>query len=35
LNEEQLEAVAGGISNPIICFPWPPIVCFPSGTVEF
>src|SRR5258705_13780949 len=43
LSEEQLEAVAGGVGGigiaiwpPITTLPkWPPIVCFPPGTVEF
>jgi hypothetical protein len=36
LNEEQLEAVAGGMGPlPIITIPWGPIICFPPGTVEF
>jgi hypothetical protein len=33
LNEAQLEAVAGGISP--ITLPWGPIICFPTGTIEF
>jgi hypothetical protein len=36
LNEEQLEAVAGGVMPiPIITLPWPPKGCFPPGTIEF
>jgi hypothetical protein len=40
LSEEQLEAVSGGVGSiaiwpPITTLPWPPIVCFPPGTVEF
>jgi hypothetical protein len=35
LNEEQLEAVAGGMMPiPTITFPWPPKGCFPPLTIE-
>jgi arginyl-tRNA synthetase len=34
LSEEQLETVAGGMIGPIR-IPWPPIGCFPPGSIEF